>query len=294
MLSLSLLLFLTGCSLFECEVVFAGFSGYIIDKKTQQPIEGVVVFVHWQVEPKPMSGGWRLFAYGGSDKLFTTNARHGALVAIVARIGQQGKRLGLFVAELPEQDVVNDVDGADYSFSFRSSGTEAFAANFNARLSFDNFPIPADNRIPADGVEVLFYCLAKERCMQAAMAAGYQRMFAVDALHYARQREGVGGLVIKQELPRLALGRMLGGALMSRALAHLSLAQDTAKVSLAGLRELTKSAAATSALESLIACERVLGGRAFDGNSRISQARYNMHLFGVVEGEDDLILMGMV
>jgi hypothetical protein len=44
----------------------------------------------------------------------------------------------------------------------------------------------------------------------------------------------------------------------------------------------------------MIACEHVLGGRAFHGGSRVNDARVNLHLFGVVEGEDDLILMGMV
>jgi hypothetical protein len=87
---------------------------------------------------------------------------------------------------------------------------------------------------------------------------------------------------------------MLGGALQSRALSHLSLQQDADGFDLAGLRDLTKSAAATTALESQIACERVLGGRSFDQSSRVHQARHNMHVFGVVEGEDDLILMGMV
>jgi hypothetical protein len=33
---------------------------------------------------------------------------------------------------------------------------------------------------------VLFYCLRMGRCMLAAMSAGYQRMFAADAAHYAR------------------------------------------------------------------------------------------------------------
>ncbi len=44
----------------------------------------------------------------------------------------------------------------------------------------------------------------------------------------------------------------------------------------------------------MVAAEHVLGGRAFHGGSRVNEARVNLHLFGVVEGEDDLILMGMV
>jgi hypothetical protein len=45
-----MLMSFTGCSLFEREVQFAGFSGYVIDNETKLPIEGAVVFVHWQSE----------------------------------------------------------------------------------------------------------------------------------------------------------------------------------------------------------------------------------------------------
>src|SRR5262249_26444805 len=157
----------------------------------------------------------------------------------------------------------------DHEFRCEPSGCAAFAPNWNSRLHFVNFPLSRDSQIQADGVEVLFYCLRMGRCMLAAMAAGYQRMFAADAAHYARRREGVGGRVIRHELPRQHLGRMLGGALQARALSHLSLQQDADGVDLAGLRDLTKSAAATAALESLVACERVLGGRSFDQRSRV-------------------------
>ena len=245
------------------------------------------------VEPDPATGGFRLHAAGDRNKLWITNATHGALVAVVARIGIDGKQVGLFVTRLPERDIGPEA-GLGYEFSCKSSNTGAFTANHNARLHFHNYPLAANEQIQADGVEVLFYCLRMGRCMLAAMAAGYQRMFAADAAAYARGRDGVGGQVIKHELPRQHLGRMLGGALQSRALSHLSLQQDADGTDLAGLRDLTKSAAATTALESQIACERVLGGRSFDKSSRVHEARHNMHVFGVVEGEDDLILMGMV
>ncbi len=245
------------------------------------------------VEPDPAGQGHRLFATGDRNKLWITNATHGGLAGVVARIGKDGKAVGLFVVELPDRDVAAG-DGADYTFTLTPSGADAFQPNFNARIAFDNFPIPQRNRIEADGVEVLFYCLRMGRCMLAAMSAGYQRMFAADTANYARQRDGVGGPVIKHELPRLSLARMLGGALQARALSHLSLQQDADGVDLAGLRDLTKSAASATAMESLLACERVLGGRSFDKNARVNAARANVHVFGVVEGEDDLILMGMV
>lgn len=244
------------------------------------------------VEPDP-NGGFRLHAAGDRNKLWITNATHGALVAIVARLGQDGKQVGLFVTRLPARDM-SAADGVDYEFWCRSSATGAFTANHNSRLHFANYPLQPHEQIQADGVEVLFYCLRMGRCMLAAMAAGYQRMFAADATAYARARDGVGGAIVKHELPRQHLGRMLGGAMQAQALSHLSLQQDADGTDLAGLRDLTKSAAATTALASQIACERVLGGRSFDLTSRVHQARHNMHVFGVVEGEDDLILMGMV
>src|SRR5690606_16360131 len=108
-----------------------------------------------------------------------------------------------------ERDVAAG-DGLGFEFWLRPSNADAFHPNHNARLHFHGFPIPAANRIEADGVEVLFYCLRMGRCMLAAMSAGYQRMFAADAVHYARRRQGVGGPVIKHELPRLSIGTMLG------------------------------------------------------------------------------------
>lgn len=238
-------------------------------------------------------GDYRLFADGPRNKLWITSATHGGLLGLVARIGKGSRDIGLFVVQMPPQDIAIS-DNCDYEFRCEHSGVAAFEANINSRVHFKNFPIPKQNHIPADGVEVLFYCLRMGRCMLAAMSAGYQRMLARDASHFAIQRIGVGGPVIKHEIPRLALARMLGGSLQSRALSYLSLQQDEEGVDLAGLRDLTKSAAANTGQESMIACEHVLGGRSFAKGSRVNDARVNLHLFGVVEGEDDMIRMGMV
>ena len=239
------------------------------------------------------NGDFRLFADGPRNKLWITSATHGGLLGLVARIGQHSKKIGLFVVEMPQKDVEIS-DDCDYEFRCEHSGVAAFGPNINSRIHFRNFPVPRQNQIPADGVEVLFYCLRMGRCMLAAMSSGYQRMLARDASHFAIQRIGVGGPVIKHEIPRLALARMLGGSLQSAALSYLSLKQDEEGVDLAGLRDLTKSAAADTGQQSMIACEHVLGGRSFAKTSRVNDARVNLHLFGVVEGEDDMIRMGMV
>ena len=234
------------------------------------------------------TGGWTLHATGPRNKLWITSARHGGILGLVARIGKEGKELGLFVIEVPEQDA------EDGSFWLKPSGVDAFHQNYNSRIHFDGFHIPEANKIPADGVEVLFYCLRLGRCMLAAMASGYQRMLAKDSLDFARARSSLGGIVSRHELPRWAMLEMSGNALQSYALSHLSLAQDTAGVNLAGLRDLTKSAAAATSVASMIHAEHVMGGRAFTQTHRVNQSRANLHLFGIVEGEDNMIRMGMV
>lgn len=232
---------------------------------------------------------WRLHAEGDRGKLYITSATHGGLAAIAARKGRNGREIGLFIVELPKTDMEGE-----YHFKCIPSNVSAFGQNINSKLTFRDFPIPLEHEIQGNGVEVLFYCLRMGRCMLAAMSAGYQRMMVASAVNYAKQREGVGGKVIRHELPRLAITKMLGGALTSQALAHLSLAQDADGVDLTGLKDLTKSASARYALDSLIACEHVMGGRSFDKDSAITQARPSMHAFGVVEGEDNLIRLGMV
>jgi alkylation response protein AidB-like acyl-CoA dehydrogenase len=242
------------------------------------------------VEKDEENNCFRLFAQGAANKLYITSAIHSGIMAIAARVGKGGKKIGLFIIELPKEDV----DNGEYEFKITEGNSDAFTSIYNSRIEFVNFPIPLENEIKADGVEVLFYCLRMGRCMLTAMCAGYQKMMAADAVNYAKQRLGVGGLIIKHELPRLGIGKMLGGALASQALSHLSLSQDSQGVDLAGLRDISKSFAASAALTSLIACERVIGGRSFDKESRITEARVNMHVFGIVEGENDLILMGMI
>lgn len=242
------------------------------------------------VEKDEKSNCYRLFAKGASSKLYITGATHRGLMSVVARIGKNGKKIGLFIVELPDFDVEND----EYTFTCKASNSDAFTSVINSKIEFENFPIPLVNEIKADGVEVLFYCLGMGRCMLTSMCCGYQKMMASDSINYAKQRLGVGGHIFKHELPRFEIGKILGQALTSQALAHLALSQDEQGVDLAGLRDISKSFATTSTLKSLISSEKVIGGRSFDKNSRISQARSNIHVFSIVEGENDLILMGMV
>ena len=77
------------------------------------------------------SGDYRLFAEGSCNKLWITNARHGGLLGVVARIVRGGDRIGLFVLELPADDVGAD---AGYEFRCEPSGVAAFTACHHAAV----------------------------------------------------------------------------------------------------------------------------------------------------------------
>jgi alkylation response protein AidB-like acyl-CoA dehydrogenase len=144
------------------------------------------------VEPDPATGGFRLFAMGDRNKLWITNATHGGLVGIVARIGKDGKTGRPVRDQLPERDI--GPGAARTTSSGASRRTPAPSPRTTTRgCTSSTTRCAKDEQIQADGVEVLFYCLRMGRCMLAAMAAGYQRMFAADAAAYARGRDGVGG-----------------------------------------------------------------------------------------------------
>jgi alkylation response protein AidB-like acyl-CoA dehydrogenase len=66
-------------------------------------------------------GSYRLFAEGAANKLWITNAVHGGLIGIVARIGRNGPNIGLFVVELPAENAEPDA-GRDYEFRCEPSG----------------------------------------------------------------------------------------------------------------------------------------------------------------------------
>src|SRR5688500_5078917 len=74
-------------------------------------------------------GSYRLFAEGAANKLWITNAVHGGLLGIVARLGRSGSGIGLFILELPNANVALDATH-DYEFRCEPSQVAAFVANF--------------------------------------------------------------------------------------------------------------------------------------------------------------------
>ena len=82
---------------------------------------------------------WRLHGDGPRAKMYITNATHGAIAGLVARIGKGGKKVGLFVVELPEKDLVRG-EGQDYGFRCTSTEVSAFMSTTTPSWSSTTSP----------------------------------------------------------------------------------------------------------------------------------------------------------
>ena len=106
---------------------------------------------------------------------------------------------------------------------------------------------------------------------------------------------GVGGPVIRHEVPRLNLGadsrRRVAGA---RARVPVVAAGRRRRRSRRTPRSHEVGGRGRGRRIDARRASTCSAAAAFHGGSRVNDARVNLHLFGVVEGEDDLILMGMV
>ena len=240
-------------------------------------------------------GSYRLFAEGAANKLWITNAVHGGLDRH-RRAARQETAPASACSSSSCRAPTSSLDAAhDYEFRCEPSRVAAFVANFNSRLHFRNFPIaegqPHSGRRRRGAVLLLAH-----GPLHAGRDGG--RLPA----HAGARREPLRACSAAASAGRSFVTRCRGSTSAGFSAARCRRARSricrcsrmpTASIS-PGLRDLTKSAAAGAGVESMLAAEHVLGGRAFHGGSRVNDARVNLHLFGVVEGEDDLILMGMV
>ena len=230
-------------------------------------------------------------------------ASHGALAGLVARIGASARRsgcssCGVTARRRGGRNVGENGEPTTGGFSCHSTDVSAIISNHNSRMEFTNFPIPRQNQIEADGVEVLFYCL---RMGTSACSPRCPRGISVDdgdgrgVLRSSTSSCVLVVLVIKHELPSSTSASVLGGALqVLRACATSRSMQDADGVDLAGLRDLTKSAASGTAMESQAATEeRPRRYCPFTPLSGSPTAAPTCTCSGWL-GEDDLILMGMV
>jgi alkylation response protein AidB-like acyl-CoA dehydrogenase len=136
------------------------------------------------------------------EKLFITNAIHGRTIAVVCLV--DGKP-SVVLADLPDQDTEQ--------FQVVPYGIYALRRSWNNGLKFNNFRVPANNRlVPAqgDGLTIAYHGLNRGRVALCAGAAGTMRGMLANILPWARYRNTYGATIDTRELVQRRVGRMAG------------------------------------------------------------------------------------
>lgn len=146
------------------------------------------------------------------EKLFITNATLGRTIGLVCKIDEVP---AVLIVELPHQE--------DKTFQLKKYGLHALRKAHNQGLMFQNFRVPAENRLQpssGDGLTIAYHGLNLGRVALCANAAGTMRWMLAEMLPWARFRHTYGQPIDHRELVRRRIGRLAGLIVACDALAH--------------------------------------------------------------------------
>lgn len=140
------------------------------------------------------------------EKLFITNVVPGRTVGLVCLIDDKP---AVLVVDLPAQESEH--------FQLRKYGLYALKHTFNQGIVFNNFRVPAANRLlptRGDGLTIAYHGLNLGRTALCATAAGSMRIMLASMLPWAHFRRTYGASIDTRELVRRRIGR-LGGLIVA-------------------------------------------------------------------------------
>jgi acyl-CoA dehydrogenase len=135
------------------------------------------------------------------EKLFISNAIHGRMVGLVAKINDKP---AVLVVELPETDTEN--------FALVNYGLHALTHTYNNGLKFTNFLVPKENLLHTDigdGLTIAYHGLNRGRVALCANAAGVMRLLlrSISPESWGNFRETYGQPIEKRELVQARMAR---------------------------------------------------------------------------------------
>ncbi len=215
-------------------------------------------------------------------KMFITNAVHGRLVKVLARLDG---RPAVAVVGLPAAD--------GPTFRVRHYALHPLKHAHNAALEFDRFPVAADDLLAApagrDGMAIVWHGLNRGRVTLAAQAGGTLRCLLRHAVDHARRRTTWGRPIAARELVQGRLARIAAGIVACDALA----AWAAAAIDAGQTGELeaiaAKIVASTCVREAAIDALGIHGGRAFLVGHPLGDSFHDHFAVTVYEGESDLL-----
>lgn len=136
------------------------------------------------------------------EKLFITNVLPGRTIGLVCLI--DGKP-AVLVVDLPDTETPE--------FKLKKYGLHALKHCHNYGILFDNFRVPAANRLDpgdGDGLTIAYHGLNRGRVALCANAAGAMRIMMADMIPWAQFRKTYGEAIARRELVRRRLGHLAG------------------------------------------------------------------------------------
>lgn len=136
------------------------------------------------------------------EKLFITNVRPGRTIGLVCLIDGTP---AVLIVDLPDSETPE--------FKLKRYGLHALKHCHNYGILFDNFRVPAANRLDpgdGDGLTIAYHGLNRGRVALCANAAGAMRLMMADIIPWARFRQTYGEPIARRELVRRRLGHMAG------------------------------------------------------------------------------------
>lgn len=136
------------------------------------------------------------------EKLFITNAICGRTVGLVCLIDDVPSVL---IVDLPEEE--------NEHFRLNKYGLYALKHSFNNGLIFNDFRVPARNRLAiqaGDGLTIAYHGLNRGRVALCANAAGTMRLMLANMLPWGSFRNTYGGSIDSRELVRRRIGSLAG------------------------------------------------------------------------------------
>ncbi len=136
------------------------------------------------------------------EKLFITNVVPGRTIGLVCLIDDQPSVL---ICELPEEETEQ--------FQLKKYGLYALKHTYNQGILFQNFSVPAENRLQpvrGSGLTIAYHGLNLGRIALCANAAGTMRLMLASMLPWGKFRKTYGESIASRELVQRRLARMAG------------------------------------------------------------------------------------
>jgi acyl-CoA dehydrogenase len=215
-------------------------------------------------------------------KRYITNADKASLFTVMARTGEETGGRGVSAFLVPR-----DLPGVSIGEPEKKMGQRGAKV---ADVVFDDVPVPAENRLGAEGegFKIAMRVLDRGRLHIAAVCVGVAERLIADCVAYAQERKQFGKAIAEHQLIQAMIADSKTEALAARALTL-----ETAAAKDAGADVVLESAAAKLFASEMVGrvadrAVQVFGGAGYIADYGIERLYRDVRLFRIYEGTSQI------